>query len=190
MKTGIYLIVNRLSGTTYVGSAARSLVYRWNRHRDELMRGVHPNAHLQAAWNKYGEAAFEFVVAERCPPKRCIRKEQEWMDAVRNSGVELYNKCPVAGSTFGLKMSEEARARMSVANTGRRNTPETLRKMSESRLKHFQTKQGKATRKAISDAQRGRIRSEETKRKLSESHKARYADPVEGPRLRQEVSDF
>ncbi len=188
MKTGVYLIVNRRSGTTYVGSAARSLAYRWNRHREGLNRGEHPNKHLQAAWNKYGRKSFVFVIAERCHPDLCITKEQEWMDAVRNSGVELYNKCPVAGSTLGYKYTEEQRAAVTVRLLGGKHSEETKRKMSESRLAHFRSPLGKANREAISKAQRGRIVSEEAKRKQAATKKAMYADPSVGPRLREAVS--
>lgn len=55
-KSGIYRIVNLANDKFYIGSAV-NLERRWYMHRNRLNAGKHRNAHLQAAWSKYGEAA-------------------------------------------------------------------------------------------------------------------------------------
>lgn len=58
--TGVYCIRHMRSGKNYVGSAARCLVNRLRDHVYELDRDKHHNRYLQAAWTKYGKAAFRF----------------------------------------------------------------------------------------------------------------------------------
>lgn len=63
MARGIYKIINVINNKFYVGSAV-DLKRRKTRHFSELRTGKHNNRHLQAAWLKYGEQAFVFVVVE------------------------------------------------------------------------------------------------------------------------------
>lgn len=63
MARGIYKIINVVNNKFYVGSAV-DLKRRKTRHFSELRNGKHNNRHLQAAWQKYGEHAFVFVVVE------------------------------------------------------------------------------------------------------------------------------
>ncbi len=62
-SSGVYQIRCVPTGKIYIGSAV-DLKARWDGHRRRLRRGVHHNAHLQYAWDKYGEASFEFSVLE------------------------------------------------------------------------------------------------------------------------------
>src|SRR5215471_11133647 len=58
---GIYTLTNSVSGTVYIGQA-RNIRKRWEVHRSTLERGIHRNAYLQRAWQKYGAAVFRFEV--------------------------------------------------------------------------------------------------------------------------------
>jgi group I intron endonuclease len=63
MARGIYKILNLKNDKFYAGSTVNfSRRKRW--HWWRLRRGDHYNKHLQAAWNKYGESRFVFVVVE------------------------------------------------------------------------------------------------------------------------------
>lgn len=62
-QAGIYMILNRVSGKSYIGSSL-SMDGRLYTHRYKLNRGSHFNRHLQAAWNKDGEASFSFLIVE------------------------------------------------------------------------------------------------------------------------------
>src|SRR5690349_8607418 len=97
-STGVYVITNSVNGKRYVGSAAHSFARRWGQHRRYLRRGTHPNRYLQAAWSKYGEAAFAFSVAARCQPSECLAIEQLFINAFGSNG---YNLSPTAGSVLG-----------------------------------------------------------------------------------------
>ena len=57
----VYEIRNVTNGKVYIGSTIDTRV-RFQRHRRELRAGKHSNAHLQNAWNTYGEDAFKFSV--------------------------------------------------------------------------------------------------------------------------------
>lgn len=60
---GVYMIRCKVSGKVYIGSS-QNIEDRWRRHKGELRLGKHHSFKLQAAWNKYGEDAFELVVLE------------------------------------------------------------------------------------------------------------------------------
>lgn len=59
----IYKIRNLVNDKFYVGSTMDTRE-RFRNHRNKLRRGKHPNAYLQASWNKYGEEKFVFEVVE------------------------------------------------------------------------------------------------------------------------------
>lgn len=102
-SSGIYQIRCAPTNKIYVGSAL-DLRERWYRHRWSLRRGRHKNPHLQAAWDKYGEAAFEIVILELVAAPGLLRKEQEWIEstkcAERSVGFNIYT---VAGSPGGAR---------------------------------------------------------------------------------------
>lgn len=57
----IYIIRNVVNEKFYVGSTINQRE-RFRTHRSKLRRNAHHCAHLQAAWNKYGEDCFKFEV--------------------------------------------------------------------------------------------------------------------------------
>ncbi len=63
IKSGIYRIRNLINNKSYIGSAV-NFKRRWNYHKQDLIACRHHSKYLQNAWNKYGEAAFEFKVME------------------------------------------------------------------------------------------------------------------------------
>jgi group I intron endonuclease len=149
---GVYKIFNVVNGDFYIGSSAY-LRKRFIRHRWELNKNHHVNAHLQNAWNKYGEQAFEFKIVLLCDTENQLYYEQVLLDGLKPT----YNISPKAGSCLGVKHSEETRRNMSKAHIGIVQTEESKRKKSEA-LK------GKPNGKLGTHA------SDETKRKMSESH--------------------
>jgi len=112
MTRGIYIIINKVNGKFYIGSAC-SLNGRWAVHRSKLNNRTHPNSHLQNSWNKYGEENFKFRVLE--PVKdvnNLLEREQFWMDLLKPE----YNILPTAGSPLGVKRSEESKQKFSGEN--------------------------------------------------------------------------
>jgi group I intron endonuclease len=60
---GVYAIVNMVTGAVYIGST-NNIPYRWTKHFQALRNGYHENDHLQKAFNKYGQDAFDVAVLE------------------------------------------------------------------------------------------------------------------------------
>src|ERR1044072_24266 len=129
--TGVYMIRHKITGKVYIGSTARKMGFpeRFRHHLSELRRGVHHSRYLQRAWNKYGEKAFEFVIIQKCIPDLCLKREQFWMEYYKATDLKFgYNICPVAGNCLGCKHTEETKAKVAAASTGRKQSPEAIEK--------------------------------------------------------------
>ena len=133
MARGIYKIINIVNNKFYVGSAV-DLKRRKTRHFSELRNGRHNNRHLQAAWVKYGEQAFVFVVVEELAPEAdLLAAENVWLkehvgkDYCYNLGVDAV--APTLGwsgeksPTWGRKRTPDELAAQSWA--GRKHTQES-----------------------------------------------------------------
>jgi group I intron endonuclease len=101
--TGVYAIICIPTGKQYIGSSAKSFKSRYQSHWRLLNLGCHHSVHLQRAWNKYGEEAFEFRPLIVCAPDMVVFYEQRAIDAMRPE----FNRSPTAGNTLGLKQSDE-----------------------------------------------------------------------------------
>lgn len=96
MLLGIYAINNLETGKIYVGSS-KNIEKRYDEHRYALRRGDHFNYHLQNAWNKYGEKAFQFIVCEYVENlESLVEREQYWLDFHRLC-VDVYNTILAVG---------------------------------------------------------------------------------------------
>jgi group I intron endonuclease len=118
----IYWIKNRLNGKFYVGSTTQRYV-RWKTHKKKLRAGTHHCAHLQAAWKKYGEDAFDFSVVEKV---LCVddlqAAEDRWLiahvgkpycyNAGRRSGAPMRGRTGEAHPSFGKVLPEEFKVRL------------------------------------------------------------------------------
>lgn len=142
MSRGIYKIINIVNNKFYVGSAV-NLQRRRSRHFSELRTGVHNNRHLQAAWNKYGEEAFIFVVVEEAQPlDNILELEDKWLkdhagkDYCYNIGVTalapMLGMTKTLSPTWGYKHTEEAKAKIGSSSKGRIPSKETIEKRRKS----------------------------------------------------------
>jgi hypothetical protein len=87
VRMGVYAIRNTVDGAMYVGSTLH-IDERWGQHRAALDRASHPDEQLQAAWIRYGAAAFEFIILERAEHGDALAQaEQRWID--RYSAADL-----------------------------------------------------------------------------------------------------
>lgn len=71
---GIYMIHNKINNKVYIGQTV-DIDNRWMQHRSRLRCQNHENKHLQAAYNLYGEDAFEYVLLEECERNELNEKE-------------------------------------------------------------------------------------------------------------------
>lgn len=105
-NSGIYIIKNTQTGSSYVGSAV-NIQSRWAAHRHSLRHHKKSPPKLQRAWDKYGEAAFVFDVLATCSKEDLLREEQRWIDALK----PRYNTREMAESNFGVKWSDETNSK-------------------------------------------------------------------------------
>lgn len=114
---GIYQIRNTINGHRYIGQSV-DILGRLMHHRAQMSLGNGRNPRLQAAWNKYGEAAFEFSVLAALDPPVMKREltdlEQDYVDFFWPE----YNICrECVESQLGTKRNPEQRARMARPRT-------------------------------------------------------------------------
>ena len=165
--SGIYRIVNTISGKMYIGSAI-VLKRRWYMHRWALGRGRHHCYKLQAAWGKHGPEAFRFEVLEACAPEDLVQREQFYLDTLR----PLYNIAVSAGGGSGA-MSEAGRQSIAASNrrrSGWKQSDEAKAKIAAANCGNTATKGKRRSRAAVeatAAAHRGMSRSEETRRRIS-----------------------
>ena len=76
---GIYKITNLKNNKAYIGQST-DIKSRWNNHKRELKNDIHRNSHLQNAFNKYGEEAFEFRILEETFEENLDDAEEYWID--------------------------------------------------------------------------------------------------------------
>lgn len=167
MKSGIYIIVNRISGEAYIGSA-REFKDRWERHISSFLgkkpdkktgRIGHENQILQRTWDKYGHDIFLWFVVELCPEEALIEREQIWINSFLELKLPIYNIRKIANSNFGLKCSEETKRKMSEAAIRRGDNinrdASWRKKISEANKANVESRCGQEMRNKISKLKKG-----------------------------------
>lgn len=198
INSGVYAFINTRNSKAYIGST-RNIPARRTSHLWALRRNRHSNLHLQNAWNRDGESAFEFVVLECVPKEQLLSVEQWYLDACQSANNECgYNLSKI---TNGVTHSEDGRRRISEARKGKAQRPAGYKMTDEQKAKIGAANRGKkrpsmsaAHRAAISAAARGRkcprtpewtakisaakrgsVASPETRARMSESQRLRWA---------------
>lgn len=207
---GIYIILNTKNGKIYIGQA-EDIHVRQIEHKRELNKNTHHNAHLQRAWNKYGEKVFQFKILEYCPIGDLDEREQHYLDVYIPKGI-CYNialdaTAPMRGikhteqslekmrkfqretpRTFSPKQREHL-ATLIESNKGRKHDPEFGKRISERQTGDKNPMFGKPHseehKRKISEAGKGRIATEETRRKLSDSNKGK----IRSEETRKKISE-
>ena len=125
---GIYKI--QFNDKIYIGSAI-NFRKRKNVHIHRLRKNNHDNAHLQSAYNKYGEEEFIFTPILICESFELIRYEQSFIDIL----CPEYNICKVANSMLGYRHTKKTRKKLSKSKmgllVGYKHTKEAKKNMSE-----------------------------------------------------------
>ena len=122
---GVYAIINSMNQRKYIGSSFDTR-RRCVNHKCKLRKNKHPNAYLQADWNKCGEDKFSFVVLDICEQHELIDKEQKILDKIFDKQTMCYNIRDIAKSNRGFKHSKETRQKMSIAKTGTRPSQDCI----------------------------------------------------------------
>lgn len=130
-KSGVYRITLINDNRCYIGSSV-DLGKRVRSHYTDLKSNIHTNSYLQRVWNKYGEDSFIFDILELCDRLEVLDKEQYWIDYYESFSTENgFNLAPVAGSTLGLKKTEDQIENFRKAIQGKHDTILTQEQTSE-----------------------------------------------------------
>jgi group I intron endonuclease len=165
---GVYFIKNTVNGKCYVGSSV-DIKKRWGTHKLALRNGSHHSKHLQRAWDKYGESAFEFGFCELCSTASSLTNvEQQWLDRIGH-----YNVSRKADRPRPPEMTPEIRQRISAALKGRVGTMKGKKHTEHARARMSEERKGAVRSHAfISSVSRGKLG-----KSLSEQHKDKLRKP-------------
>lgn len=120
----IYTIRNVVNGKFYVGSTVNQRE-RFRTHRSKLRRSAHHCAHLQAAWNKYGEDCFKFEVVSVVASVSILQGAEDlWLSKYVGT-AECYNTGLRSGAPWRGAPKETH------PNYGRSKSSETLQAISD-----------------------------------------------------------
>lgn len=120
-KTGVYKIVNTLTGEFYIGSTGVSFDTRYKSHLYELKNNRHGNHNLQRIYNEHGEGIFKLEIVEIIEDREeIIKREQFYIDQGTNYNIAQKVEMPPLGPSWnkGLEFSEESKQKMSKSKMG------------------------------------------------------------------------
>lgn len=113
-KPGVYVIENKLNGKMYIG-CSKDTYNRLCQHKQHLRINKHHNVHLQNAFNKQGENAFEFYTLEECDEEFIFSQENYWCNLFnshnRKYGYNIDPTCP----TGKQRLSNDTKNKMSMS---------------------------------------------------------------------------
>ena len=135
-KSGIYKIINKINKKYYVGSTS-NFKKRWAEHKRKLKSNKHVNDHLQSAWNKYGEHAFDFTIVET-DVADLMKVEQTYLDIAIQEQSNCYN---LKFCSSGGLLSEYSKQKLQGANHplyGKSVTEERREKIRKSINKYYE----------------------------------------------------
>lgn len=112
----------------------------------------------------------ESALKRGCPWAKNFKPTEEHKEKISKANKDRCAK--LGGFRLGMKSSPEHIEKIRIANTGKKHSEETKRKISESK-----TNPSDETRQKLRDSHLGHKPSEETRRKMSESQKKRHQKP-------------
>jgi group I intron endonuclease len=176
--SGIYIIRNSVNAKVYVGSTVL-LAKRFREHHTALKRNGHHSKLLQRFANKYGIETLSFELLALCTVSELLKVEQQFLDQFQCYKSALgFNTCLIAGTSLGVKHSEETRQKVRLANLGKKLTPEHRAKVSAAGRGRKQSAEHIEKRAA---AKRGVQINKQGRLNMSKAQKQRHAE--NGPQV-------
>ena len=181
----IYCVTCLLTGKLYFGQTVTPIGDRWVRHLSSSKKGSNHKFHR--AIRKYGEENFivEEVLTVSAPTKEILKKKLDYVEMRLikrfNTKIDGYNSTDGGDKgTVGLKMSEEAKKKISEAKRRENLSAEQRKKLSESKIGEknpfYHRTHSEDSRKRISEKKRGENHhffgkkfTDEHRKKLSEA---------------------
>lgn len=173
IKCGIYCIENTINGKKYIGQSV-NIYHRFAVHKNDLNKNNHDNDHLQKSWNKYGQENFKFYILELCEASELDAKECCYIDYYNTLDWKFgYNL--VSGGTFGRKLSDESRKKLSESTKLTFLNEERRRIQSENAKKQWANPEIKEKIMGKNNGNYGNHLSEESKKRISAANKGRIS---------------
>jgi group I intron endonuclease len=181
----IYCVTCLLTGKLYFGQTVTPIGDRWVRHLSSSKKGSNHKFHR--AIRKYGAENFivEEVLTVSAPTKEILKKKLDYVEMRLikrfNTKIDGYNSTDGGDKgTVGLKMSEEAKKKISEAKRRENLSAEQRKKLSESKIGEknpfYHRTHLEDSRKRISEKKRGENHhffgkkfTDEHRKKLSEA---------------------
>jgi group I intron endonuclease len=159
----VYLVTCLVNEKLYVGKTEQTLHERWLQHLSFARCGA--KWALSRAIRKYGPDNFTITVITTTGNRNTLSQLEKLWIVVLNSKIENhgYNMTDGGEGVSGRPMSEEAKRRISIANTGKTHSPSTRERL---RIAHTGRKLPESQKVKIGNASRGHIKSSETREKL------------------------
>ena len=155
-KGGVYRWVNLINGNSYIGSSinlSRRLTdyYSIRFLEKEIKKN---NSIIYRSLVKYGYSSFSLEIIEYCEPKKCIEREQYYLDLLKPE----YNILKNAGSSLGFKHSEESKIweRLKVCNA---NPEYKAKRLAQLKISNY-SKEHKEHLKRLAIKNKGRPKTE------------------------------
>ena len=185
---GIYKITCSADERCYVGQSI-DIVARWGKHKRTLRQGKHRSIFMQRAWDKHGEDTFAIEVLEEVDPPTLLlndlktlltEREQVWMDRLHPE----FNVAPAAGSTLGMRPSEEAKVNWRKVI----DSPEHREKLRAASKKRWErgpvSDETKAKMSAVRKGRKLPPRTAEARANASVAANRRWEDPEQREKMR------
>lgn len=181
----IYCVTCLPTGKLYFGQTVTPIGDRWVRHLSSSKKGSNHKFHR--AIRKYGAENFivEEVLTVSVPTKEILKKKLDYVEMRLikrfNTKIDGYNSTDGGDKgTVGLKMSEEAKKKISEAKRRENLSAEQRKKLSESKIGEknpfYHRTHSEDSRKRISEKKRGENHhffgkkfTDEHRKKLSEA---------------------
>jgi len=129
LNSGIYMVVNKINNKRYIGQTSNLT----RRKYEHFIAKKRPNPLLRNSMKKHGVENFEFIVLEYLPPDKenLTAAEQRYLDFYKDKWDRLYNLCPIAETTLGLKATDKAKENISKALKGKKKSESHIQKMKD-----------------------------------------------------------
>jgi len=162
---GIYKIVNKINGKVYIGQSV-NIYRRLTAHKNWKKRST---SAIGQAIIKYGIDNFEYIILEVCDKELLNQQEKHWILENNSLSPLGYNLATGGGSEFTY--SDESKERMRMAQTGKKQSQETINKRFTTIQKNGRYRQTEEHKAKIAELTRNRVWSEESKEKMSKAKK-------------------
>lgn len=196
-QPGVYVIYGIETTHLYVGSSV-NLHKRCLDHQARLRRRGSKHSKLQEFYNNTANDRIGFRYAVLPDHSAALQVEQRALDLVCTHPKLLNTALDVYGSMSGVKMSDSAKLKMSIAKKGKPLKPEHIAKLKLLRSNsEYRSRLSKAlTGRHITPEHRVKIRDSMVKtwsnptykEKLSNTHRENYKDPEHRNRMNECVA--